>query len=121
MLLIALLFSAAADEAVARAQDWAKKAKPIAECASDEDCAAKWQRATDWVRKSSRFQVAVDQPNLFATYGAVYANTDLSFVLEKRARPAGGYEIAARAWCGNVLTCKPKPKAAIAELQSAIK
>ena len=119
MLLLGLLLTVGADDA-ARAQGWAKKAKPIATCTTAAECDAKWAKAKAWVQANSRFQIAVDQPNLLATHQPIYANTDLSFVVERRIRPAGGFEIAARAWCGNTITCKPKPKVALADLAQAI-
>lgn len=116
MLILILALALQSDEAVIRAEGWARKAKPIATCSSEEQCEDKWRKATDWIKRNSRFQAAVDQPDLFSTYGAVYANTDLSFVLARRSRADGTTEILARAWCGNVIACKPKPKDAIASL-----
>ncbi|WP_159981922.1 MULTISPECIES: hypothetical protein [unclassified Novosphingobium] len=114
-MLIFLAMALASSDAI-RAEEWARKAKPIATCSSEADCDEKWKRASDWIRKSTRFQFAVDRPDLLATYGAIYANTDLSFVLTRRQRADGTTEIAARAWCGNVVACNPKPKNAIAAL-----
>jgi len=104
-----------------RAEEWARKAKPIATCSATEECDEKWRRASDWVRANTQFQFAVDRPDLLATYGAIYANTDLSFVLARRKRADGTTEIVARAWCGNVVSCNPKPKTAIAALTKATK
>lgn len=116
MMLLVLALVAQADDAAIRAEGWARKAKPVAVCSTTVDCDEKWKRGTDWIRSNSRFQIAVDKSDLFATFGAVYANTDLSFVLTRRVRSDGKTEIAARAWCGNVITCKPKPKDAMASL-----
>lgn len=121
MLIMLMALAAQDSAAVARAEDWAKKAKPVAACSSPEDCDAKWKRASEWVRANSRFQIAVDRPDLLATYGAVYANTDLSFVIARRSEAGGATQIVARAWCGNVLTCHPKPKAAMSELSQALR
>jgi len=115
ILIFAGLLAQADDNAI-QAESWARKAKPIAECATALECDEKWKRAVEWIRNHSRFQIAVDRPNLFATYGAVYANVDLSFVIERRSMKDGRFQIAGRAWCGNVITCKPKPKDAVAAL-----
>lgn len=119
MITIFLAMALQAD-AAAQAEGWAKKAKTIARCSSTVECDEKWKRASQWVRANTRFQFAVDRDDMLATYGAIYANTDLSFVLVKRSTPGGGTEIAARAWCGNVITCKPKPAAAIEALKREI-
>jgi len=118
-MLIFLAMAMQPNDAV-RAEEWAKKAQPITTCASAADCDEKWKRASDWIRKNTRFQFAVDRPDLLATYGAIYANTDLSFVLARRQRADGATEIAARAWCGNVISCNPKPKTAMAALKREV-
>jgi|GEM_PF-6338141 len=117
MILLAVALQA---DVAMRAEGWAEKAEPIATCASAVECEEKWKRASDWIRKNTRFQIAVDKPDLLATYGAIYANPDLSYVLVKRPKPDGTTDIAARAWCGNVISCKPKPKNAIAALKREI-
>lgn len=117
MILLAIALQA---DVAMRAEGWAEKAEPISSCASDAECDDKWKRASDWIRRNTRFQIAVDKPDLLATYGAIYANTDLSYVLVKRKGQNGQTEIAARAWCGNVISCKPKPKNAIAALKREI-
>lgn len=120
MLWILMLAAGQLSEEAVRVKGWAKKAKPITECRSPEDCDAKWQRATAWIKSNSRFQIAVDQPTLLSTYGAVYANTGLSFVIERRRNKDGVEFIAARGWCGNAFTCKPKAKDALATLKREI-
>lgn len=121
MLLFVLLMGVQANDVAARARDWARKAEVVASCKSDNECAEKWKAAGSWIQTNSRFQIAVNQPDILATYPPVYADTGLSFVIEKRAHPAGGFDIAARAWCGNVFKCNPKPKRAIEDLRSALR
>lgn len=119
ILSIALFLASLGDGHEERAAAWAKKAKPIATCADEAACRVKWARAVDWVKSNSRFTSTVDQPNLYATSGAIAYNTDLSYVLVMRPAKSGGFEIAARAWCGNFISCMPKPKTVLAELATA--
>lgn len=115
-----ILAMAMQPDAAIQAEAWARKAEPVATCASEAECDEKWARGVAWIKSNTRFQMWVDRPDLLATYGAIYANTDLSFVLVRRKLQDGTTEIAARAWCGNVITCKPKPKNAIAALKREI-
>ncbi len=121
MLLSIFLLIAGSDEAVARARERSLKAEPVATCSVEHECSEKWLRAKEWVRSHSQFQIEVEEPDLLATYPPVYANTGLAFVITKRKSEDGRYDIAARAWCGNVLTCKPKPRKAIIELRAALR
>lgn len=120
MLLTILILAFQADAVAIDAGGWAKKAKPIVICDDGADCDVKWGRGAAWIREHSKFQIAVDKPAILATYGPVYANVDLSYVLTKRLRKDGKFDISARAWCGNVITCRPKSKDAILSLSRAI-
>lgn len=120
MITTLLLAAAQVEDPAIRVRQWAAKAKPIATCRTEDECDRKWAAATTWIRDHSRFSVSVDVPTLFATQGAIYANTDASYVLQRRPVAGGGFSIAARAWCGNVISCAPKPKTLIAELTRAI-
>ena len=108
------------DDIAAQAEGWARKAKPVAECASEQDCDTKWRAASAWVRKNSKFQIAVDTPTLLSTYPAMYPSLDLAFTLVRRKDETGRPSIAVRAWCGNVFSCSPKPRDAVASLRRAL-
>jgi hypothetical protein len=112
------LAAAATDESVAvQAAKWAKKATPVAVCTTADECDKKWAKARDWIRDASRFKIAVDERNLLSTPGAIYANTDLSFTMTKVERSDGRFELRVRAWCGNVISCSPKPADAVERLK----
>lgn len=118
LFLAALLSSSADFGAHARAEKWAKKAKPFAECTDQASCDRKWDAARAWIAENTRFKIVVDEPNLYSTPGVIYANTDLSFTLVRKQQGEGAV-LLIYAWCGNVLACKPRPKTAIAALSRA--
>jgi hypothetical protein len=115
----AALTSLAPDEA-AQVERWAKKAKPFATCQTESDCGEKWARAAQWIRDNTRFKILVDQPGLLSTPGAIYANTDLSFTLTLTKGGGGTSSLNVFAWCGNVITCSPKPKSAVDQLRRVV-
>lgn len=117
---IVAMLASPTDDAVRWAEKWSKKAETFSACADENDCAAKWSKARKWVIENSRFSIRVDQPDLLSTSGAIYANTDLSFTLSKTGNSRDGYKLNAYIWCGNIITCSPKPKSALRALAAAV-
>lgn len=120
--MIALWLAAAvpSEAAAMYAQQWARKAVPIASCTSTEECDVKWAKARAWIAENTIFKVVVDEPALFSTPGPIYASTDLSFVMVRSRSQDGHDEIRVRAWCGNVISCMPKPRTALERLRALI-
>ena len=119
--LIAAATLASLDPATAKQViNWSRKAKPFTSCTIGPDCAVKWEAAKNWVRENTRFKIIVDEPGLFSTPGAIYANTDLSFTLTWQELGDGQSELKIYAWCGNVISCIPKPKTAVEQLKRVV-
>ncbi|WP_174297333.1 hypothetical protein [Sphingomonas bacterium] len=116
---IALLALGPSDPGI-DAEGWARKAKPITSCREAIECDAKWARGQEWIKHNSRFQIAVEKPALFSTFGAMYPSLDLAFVMTRSIDGQGKTTFSARAWCGNVFVCEPKPRDALAALARAM-
>lgn len=120
--MIAFLLAAAVPEAVS--DHWVaqnvRRAPVVASCRVGPDCDAKWRRARQWIGENSRFGLARDTGEILITFGAIYADVHPSMVVAMDPARDGLRPIRFRAWCGNLITCRPSPRSLRTLFQQAM-
>ncbi|WP_233272624.1 hypothetical protein [Paraburkholderia acidisoli] len=78
-------------------------------CSNASECALWWQRAGDWVRNHSKYEVQTATDTLIQTSGPGGGKRLLAYEITKTANNDGTATIGFAAHCDSSLGCKPNP------------
>ena len=78
-------------------------------CANADECATWWQRAQQWVRAHSTYEVETATDTLIQTSGPGGGKRALAYQITKTQNSDGTATIGFAAHCDSSLGCKPDP------------
>jgi len=78
-------------------------------CSNADECATWWQRAQQWVRGHSTYEVETATDTLIQTSGPGGGKRALAYQITKTPNPDGTATIGFAAHCDSSVGCKPDP------------
>lgn len=90
-------------------------------CSSANECNAWWQRAQQWVKTHSKYELETVTDTLIQTSGPGGGKRALAYQITKTANSDGTATIGFAAHCDSSLGCKPDPWAAGAAFKQYVR
>lgn len=90
-------------------------------CDDQNECDAWWQRAQDWVRGHSKYEVQTATDTLIQTAGPGGGKRALAYEITKTKNADGTATIGFAAHCDSSIGCKPDPWAAGAAFKQYVR
>lgn len=90
-------------------------------CADSAQCATWWQRAQDWVRDHSSYEVQTSTDTLIKTSGPGAGRRALAYRITKTVNDDGSATIDFAAHCDSAIGCKPDPWRAGADFKQYVR
>jgi|SRR6185312_4578263 len=93
----------------------------VPHCTSARQCEGEWAAAREWVTSNCPMKIQTMTDSYISTYNGVGDDdADISCSVSKDPMPAGGYQIAFSAGCGNMFGCVPSPWQAAVDFNKAV-